>query len=65
MSNLLRRTRDLARSKFFAAIRHIAHIDDTRRIVAEAVHLQPPVGCLPELAACQQLGSPYAELRPQ
>src|SRR5262245_55459716 len=65
MSNLLRRMRETTRSKFFGALRHVANIEDSRRILTDAVHLQPYVNCTPELAACHGLEPPYAELRRQ
>ncbi|MET0656669.1 MAG: sulfotransferase [Steroidobacteraceae bacterium] len=54
--------RATARSKFFGAVRHVANIEDSRRILTDAVHLQPYVSCTPELAACQELEAPYPEL---
>lgn len=65
MSNFFRNMRESARDKFFGAIGHVANIDATRRIVTEAVHLQPQLTCSPDLAACQQLDAPYPELRRQ
>ncbi len=63
MPNLFERVRESVRSGFFGSVRHVANIDDTRRILSEALHVQPEVRCLHELAACQLLDTPYPELR--
>ena len=63
MSNLFKRVRESIRSGFFGSVRHVANIDDTRRILTDALHVQPDIGCVRELAACQLLDAPYPELR--
>lgn len=63
MANLLRRVRDSVRRKFFGSMRHVASIDDSRRILSDAVDLQLPLSCAQALAACQQLDAPYPELK--
>jgi len=63
MPSFLQNIRHSARRGFFGAVRHLASIDDTRRIATDALHLQPAVSCARHLASGQQLDAPYPELR--
>jgi hypothetical protein len=63
MSSILQALRESARRRFFGAVRHVAGIDDTRRIASEALDLQPYVDCAHDLASSQLLEAPYPELR--
>lgn len=63
MRNLFSKLRTSVRKRFFAGIRHVANIDDTREIASQALHLQPAVSGMAELAACQDLETPYFEAR--
>ena len=65
MSTLFRHLREWVRGKFFGAVRHVANIDDSRRIAFHALNLQPHLSGVQELAACQHLDVPYPELRRQ
>lgn len=63
MSNLLQNMRESARRRFFETVRHVANIDETRRIVSDALHLQPSMSCARDLASSELLDAPYPELR--
>lgn len=62
MANILQRVRGAVRTQFFFAARHVANIEDSRRILTDALHLQPSLDCGARVAAKQQLDVPYADL---